>query len=142
MKSRIYIPILAALLLLVALFGIVYAQEGARTGKQFNLAPNPPEPLDSAITYQGVLKQNGQPLNGECSLAFRLYDSEAAGTQVGEAFTVTRDIQSGLINESLDFGPEAFDGISRWLEIKAKCGSDPSFTTIGRQMLHKILPLS
>ena len=40
-------------------------------------------PLGTAFTYQGQLKQNGQPVNGPTDLVFNLYDDPTAGSLLG-----------------------------------------------------------
>jgi hypothetical protein len=34
------------------------------------------------FTYQGFLKQNGQPVNGTVSMVFRLYDAPTGGARL------------------------------------------------------------
>jgi hypothetical protein len=68
------------------------------------------------FTYQGFLKQNGQPVNGTTSLTFRLYDAPTGGTQIGSAITQTVNVQNGLFTVQLDFGA-VWTGGDRYLEI-------------------------
>jgi N-acetylneuraminic acid mutarotase len=39
-------------------------------------------------------------------------------------------VANGLFTVDLDFGPGAFDGNARWLEIRVQGAADPSFTTL------------
>ncbi|BCW96104.1 MAG: tail fiber domain-containing protein [Fimbriimonadales bacterium] len=66
------------------------------------------------FTYQGFLKQNGQPVNGSTSLTFKLFN--ALGSQVGPTLTQTVNVQNGLFTVQLDFGA-VWDGSDRYLEI-------------------------
>jgi len=68
------------------------------------------------FTYQGFLKQNGQPVNGTTSLTFRLYDALAGGNQLGSAITQTVTVQNGLFTVELNFGT-VWTGADRYLEI-------------------------
>jgi len=69
------------------------------------------------FTYQGFLKQNGQPVNGTTSLTFRLYDAPTGGTQIGSAITQTVNVQNGLFTVELNFGT-VWTGGNRYLEIQ------------------------
>ena len=78
--------------------------------------------LGTAFTYQGQLKQNGDPVNETCDFRFTLYDAAAGGSQVGSV--VTRSgvpVSAGLFTVGLDFGTGAFTGDARWLEIAVRC---------------------
>ena len=66
------------------------------------------EPLGTAFTYQGQLRQEGIPLNGACDLQFSLWDAAAGGIQVGT--TQAADdvaVTEGLFTVTLDFGAAA-----------------------------------
>jgi len=79
-------------------------------------------PVGDSFTYQGHLKDGGLPVTGTCDFQFGLWDAEAAGTQVGATRTVTDlDVAEGRFTTRLDFGPDAFDGDGRWLEIAVRC---------------------
>ncbi len=99
--------------------------------------------LGTAFTYQGQLKTtSGSPVNGNCDMAFRLYDAAGSGdpltggNPVGSVITTTVPVTDGLFVVGLDFGGGAFNGDARWLEIAVKCRSDPGFTTLSpRQAL-------
>ena len=69
------------------------------------------------FTYQGFLRQGGQPVNGTTSLTFRLYDAPTGGNQLGSAITQTVSVQNGLFTVVLDFGT-VWTGANRYLEIQ------------------------
>jgi len=72
----------------------------------------------TACTYQGTLAQNGFPAHGAYDLVFSLFDTDAAGNVVAGPLTNTPVlVTNGLFTLLLDFGPSAFDGSARWLEI-------------------------
>jgi len=76
------------------------------------------EPLGTAFTYQGQLKQDGVPANGPTDFVFQLFNAETDGAQVGAS--VVRDgvlVVNGLFTVELDFGTSAFTGEARWLEV-------------------------
>lgn len=69
------------------------------------------------ITYQGRLQHEGEPLTGEVSMTFHLYDSESAGTPLESVGPVDVQVVDGLFTRRLDFGT-AFDGSERYLEVE------------------------
>jgi hypothetical protein len=69
------------------------------------------------FTYQGLLKQNGTPVNGTLSMTFKLYNALTGGSQVGSAITQNVSVQNGLFTVELDFG-SVWDGSPRYLEIQ------------------------
>jgi hypothetical protein len=123
---------IAALLILGAAWKMASAQRMATQ----------PEPAKAelttgtAITFQGQLTFDGQPLNDDCWMRFMLYDEAAAGSQVGSTITTAGAIpvQDGLFTVELDFG-DVFDGTALWLDIAVQCSADSSYVSIGRQKL-------
>lgn len=114
MSGRRHLPqtiahIVAGLSLLVAL-----------TGAGLVLAA----PLGTAFTYQGQLRQGGTAINGTCDVAFSLFDDPAAGAQIGATQTANgMTLVDGRFTVQLDFGPAAFDGQARWLQVAVRCPS-------------------
>ncbi len=69
------------------------------------------------FTYQGHLRQNGAPADGNYDLTFELYDAASAGVQVGSTITETGfAVTDGLFTVSLAF-PGAFSGTQLWLQV-------------------------
>ncbi|MHC4695326.1 MAG: hypothetical protein ACYTFA_01135 [Planctomycetota bacterium] len=80
-----------------------------------------PGPLGNAFTYQGQLKQAGIPSRDPVKFRFSLWNAEVDGARIGsnwETGSVTPI--DGLFTVKVDFGPGAFDGDARWLEIAVK----------------------
>ncbi len=77
-------------------------------------------PLGAAFTYQGSLKNNGNPVHGACDMAFRLYDDPGAGNSVGSPITTTVTVTNGLFTVALDFG-NVFTGDALWLDMQVRC---------------------
>jgi len=87
--------------------------------------------VTSTFTYQGLLKNSGNPVNGACDLQFGLYDASTSGVQIGVTQTVIGQAVSGglftrLLNTDGEFGLNAFQGDARWLQIAVRCP-----TTVG-----------
>lgn len=78
----------------------------------------------TAFTYQGQLHDNGTNANGIYTMIFALYDSVSAGNQIGSSVTMSPTLRNGLFTVNLDFGPGAFNGFARWLDITVSNGPD------------------
>jgi hypothetical protein len=74
--------------------------------------------VSSKISYQGVLKESGQPVTGDRQIVFRLYSDGACASQVGNPVTYTVPITNGLFSVELDVTPSDFDGRGLWLETE------------------------
>jgi len=99
-----------------------------------------PVPVSTAFTYQGQLKQNGIPVNGECQFVFTLWNDPElddpfdnhVGRQVAFLAPDTIRVVDGIFQAPLDFvtvqdndpnpnGIPAFNGEPRWLSIFVLC---------------------
>jgi hypothetical protein len=87
----------------------------------------------TAFTYQGFLRDNGQPANGQYDLRFALYDSANGGSQIGDiVFVEDVTVADGLFTVEVDFGAAPFNtGARRWIEI----GVRPGNSTGGHSLL-------
>jgi hypothetical protein len=79
----------------------------------------------TAFTYQGFLRDNGQPANGVYDLRFALYDSPSGGNQIGSiVFVEDVTVADGLFTVEVDFGAAPFNtGARRWIEIGVRPGN-------------------
>jgi hypothetical protein len=83
----------------------------------------------TAFSYQGVLTDAGVPVNGACDCEFRLFDALTGGGQIGPTNTLDGaggnppppTLSNGLLMVKVDFGPGAFTGAERYLEIGVRC---------------------
>ena len=86
-------------------------------------------PLGTGFTYQGQLVMNGSPVNGTTTLRFSLWDAAGSGSpptggnQIGANQIVPNvAVENGLFFVELDaggqFGPNAFNGDARWLQVE------------------------
>jgi len=99
------------------------------------------ELMGTAFTYQGQLKKDGNPVNGNCDLQFSLWNAASGGGQLGPALTRSVVVTDGLFTISdLSFGADHFNGDARWLQIAVRCpAGSGSYTTLsdsGRQKLN------
>jgi hypothetical protein len=85
----------------------------------------------TAFTYQGKFTDTGSAANGNYDLQFALFDSPTSGTQISTTQTLASvSVSAGIFTVSLDFGANAFNGASRYLEIGARPAGAGSFTLL------------
>jgi pectin methylesterase-like acyl-CoA thioesterase len=121
------------------LYGISSIVSGNVAGAA-QLSVNPLAPLTPTgigFTYQGSLRNGGNPANGQYDFAFTLYDDAITSTLVTTPITITNQtVSGGLFTVSLDFGTTAFDGNARYLQVAARqSGVGPYITLSPRQVL-------
>ena len=69
------------------------------------------EPVGSAFTYQGELKQGESLAHGTYDFQFALHDNPLDGiSMVGPLSVENLAVSEGLFNTELDFGAAVFDG--------------------------------
>jgi hypothetical protein len=92
----------------------------------------------SSFNYQGKLTETGAAANGSYQFQFKLYDSVAGGSQIGSTISdVPVTVTDGTFSASLDFGPAAFSGADRYLEVSVrKTAGDPYTPLTPRQKLN------
>jgi hypothetical protein len=76
--------------------------------------------VDETFTYQGQLKQDGQPANGAFDVRFRLFNDTAAVVSGPICFDGV-EVINGLFTVDLNFG-NMFDGNARELEVAVRAG--------------------
>lgn len=104
---------------------------GAAIGLGFLLgAPLNAAPLGTGFTYQGQLQDGAVPTTAtSCDFQFSLYDALSGGAQIGTMQTASGvPVNNGIftveqLNVGNEFGPTAFDGSDRWLQIAVRCPS-------------------
>jgi trimeric autotransporter adhesin len=97
----------------------------------------------SVFTYQGKLNDNSFAASGTYDFEFALYDAAAGGNQIGTINTNSGvAVASGVFSVSLDFGPAAFPGAARYLEIRVKRSANPTFTTLSPRQVIASAPYS
>jgi hypothetical protein len=95
------------------------------------VSPAIAEPVSTAFTYQGELRDASGPVTGVRDLRFRLYDAASGGVQVGPTLLAgSLPVVNGRFAVQLDFSASAFAGQARWLEIDVSPSVGPPFTTL------------
>mgnify|MGYP001202446128 CR=1 FL=1 len=94
-------------------------------------SPSSAQALDTAITYQGELRRDGDAVAGPVDLRFRLYDDAFGDFQVGpELELLGAALVEGRFVVELDFGTGAFPGDDRYLEIDVADPAGGAFVTL------------
>jgi hypothetical protein len=91
--------------------------------------------LDSKFTYQGRILKDGVTVDDTCDFEFSLCADAGGVTQIGMTQTiigvaVTDGLFTVELNSGNEFGPTAFIGDERFLEIAVKCPPGVSFTPL------------
>ena len=125
MQLRRYNSLLIIFILLAAtLFALANGARGqgalAEDGQAVQTQTGP------GFTYQGRLMENGAPINGTCEIFFILMDAATGGNQIGQT-DAQNDVMlidgrfTVILNANDEFGPQAFTGDARWLQIQVRC---------------------
>jgi len=97
--------------------------------------------IGSGFTYQGELRLQGAPTDGEYDFRFRLYGAESGGDPIGsELERPAVRVDDGLFTVLLDFDPAAFSGQARWLEIDVRESATASYQTLAPRTLLAAVP--
>lgn len=81
----------------------------------------PASPQGNGFTYQGSLKEGGNPANGQYEFQFVLYDAPTGGNMISMPITYgNQAVTNGLFTVQLDFGPGAFNGEARYLDTSVR----------------------
>lgn len=73
------------------------------------------EPLGTSFSFQGYLRQGGNPVDGNTDMVFDLFDAAVGGNQIGpsQIFTAANGnpvlVEGGVFSVNLDFGATAFN---------------------------------
>lgn len=89
-------------------------------------------PLGSAFTYQGQLKESGQPASSLYDLQVCLFDDLANSVPLACIANIDDvPVEEGLFSVVLDFGATPFAGELRYLELRVRPGaSSGAYTTL------------
>ena len=73
----------------------------------------------STLTYQGQLRDSGEPVTDTVNLEFQLYDALVDGNAIGGSVQrLNVPVEDGLFQVGLDFGAGVFDGSDLFLEVE------------------------
>jgi hypothetical protein len=73
-------------------------------------------PFDQVFTYQGQLKQDGQPHTGSVPMVFSLWDQENGGSQIGSSWPDTIQVNNGLFTAEVYIANATWE-LPRYLQI-------------------------
>jgi len=90
-----------------------------------------------ATSYTGDIGSTFGSVTDTCSFEFSLYDATGGGSQIGPVIERELRVHGGLFRTELEFGPEAFEGGSRYLEVAVGCPADTAaLTRLTRRAFH------
>ena len=85
---------------------------------------------NSAFTYQGQLRSNNAPANGNFDLQFSVFAAAGGGTALTAPISnPTVPVSNGVFFVLLDFGSAVFTGADRYLEIGVRPTGDVNART-------------
>jgi hypothetical protein len=125
MKYKIPMRILFLLIIpLTATVAIALGAGAVLSGEQNQADLLPSQPF----SYQGELRDDGQPEPGPCDFQFGLWDAPTLGSQVGLTQTLNSvQLDNGrftvLLNDDGQIGTNPFAGQALWLAIEVDCPS-------------------
>jgi hypothetical protein len=103
----------------------------------------------TVLTYQGRLKNGGEPATGLHDIRFRLFDAVAGGSQLGTTQCLNNvTVADGLFTASIDFGQQFASPDQRFLEIQVRedtglgCGNGAGFVTLNPRQPLTAAPLA
>jgi len=74
--------------------------------------------VESRISYQGVLEEDGTPVTGSRNMIFRLHKNSTCTSQVGSDIVKNGvSVVEGLFSVTLDVTQSDFDGQALWLQV-------------------------
>lgn len=89
------------------------------------------QPVGTAFTYQGQLRESGQPANGLYDLQVCLFDTPGGSIPLACAPEAPDSpVENGAFGLLLDFGALPFNGQARYLELRVRPGASSSGFTI------------
>ncbi|MEZ4864346.1 MAG: hypothetical protein R3C14_23740 [Caldilineaceae bacterium] len=144
MNRKALLSLVISLAIATTTAGSVAAQEPHPTPTVAASALSSPDgaPVSTAITYQGQLKQNGSPANGNYDFQFILYDAASGGNQQGSTVQLNNiTANNGIFTAQLDFGQAVFNGEARFLEVRVKpAGSTESYIVLSPRTTLGVVP--
>ena len=83
--------------------------------------------VPQTINYQGLLEEDGTPVEGSRDVTFRIYDSSDGGSILWEeeqAVTFAGGVFSVLLGNTNPISKSVFDGGRRWLSVSIEDGPE------------------
>lgn len=85
----------------------------------------------TAFQYQGQLSLGAKPAEGKFDWRVSLFDADVGGNLAGPINTnVNVAVVGGWFTTTLDFGPKAFLGDARWIELSVRPAGAGAFTPL------------
>jgi len=122
MNRKIFHRVMAVSMVLLVLTFSVKGVTGQGPGPDQRSQPSVVTGIEAAvesrISYQGVLKEDGTPVTGSRNMIFRLHKNSTCTSQVGSDIVKdTVSVVEGLFSVTLDVTQSDFDGQGLWLQV-------------------------
>ncbi len=131
-ERRLLVSLLIAGVALLILAGWGRAQRLAGASRSPRREVGMAQVVTDTFSYQGVLQESGNLVDGSREMAFTLYSDGACTAQVGNALIQTVSVNNGLFSVGLNFDGAHFYGQPLWLETEVEgmpVGCQPLQTT-------------
>ncbi len=131
-RRQLHLVAVAVIVLLLAAVAYAAAQPGVMAPERTQQQPSSiSAPTGTGFTYQGHLADGSAAADGLYDFEFKLYDAAAAGAQVGSTVAAGDvAVNDGIFTVTIDFGPGAFGGGARWLQIGVRPGNSGGAYTV------------
>jgi hypothetical protein len=84
-----------------------------------------------ALTYRGLLTDNGAPADGRYDLQFALYETATDGSPIDTVDARSLDVRDGALVAPLPFADGFGGGSARWVEARMRAaGSDAAYEVL------------
>ncbi|MGD8628319.1 MAG: hypothetical protein PVH52_04500, partial [bacterium] len=83
--------------------------------------------IPTTINYQGLLEEDGTPVEGSESVTFRIYDAATGGSMLWEetqSVSFDAGVFSVLLGSTEPISPSLFDGGRRWISVSVAGGAE------------------
>lgn len=85
---------------------------------------------DSAISYQGMLRENNQPVTGTYDFLFQIFPTDTGGVAQAASTNLAVTVTNSQFIAYPDFG-DGFDSQAVWLGVSVRTNGAATFTPLG-----------
>ncbi len=89
--------------------------------------------FSNSFSYQGQLKVDGQPADGDYDFEFEIWDAAFGGNSFGAEVVNEVDVRDGLFTIRVDIGEDIFTGQSRWLAVRVRENEESPWVSVGNR---------
>ena len=122
---RAYLVVVAVGLIVILTATQLHAQAHSVLGESTGLdrTVEMKAAVSSTFSYQGVLEENGQPVDGLRAMVFRYHSNDTCTLAVGSPVSLDVTVSDGLFTVELPADQDDFHGQALWLESEVESTS-------------------